>query len=221
MSAPARSLSYRLHRRCREQRRALAAEVQFYSDHESFLDGLTQFIGNALKAGSAVIVVATESHRERLLPRLQSHGLDIAGAIGQGRYISLDAAEALSTFIFKGVPDPVRFLKLFGNLIATAEAAKKERGRVVVFGEGVHLLCAQGNAGAAIQVEKLANQLAKTYDVNILCGYSLGSAQGGMDSHISVQSIQQCIPGEDGSLCRSFCTGASSVPCSGPKGTRT
>jgi hypothetical protein len=39
-------------------------------------------------------------------------------------------------------------------------------------------------AEAAIQVEKLGNQLAKTYDVDILCGYSLGSVQGGMNRHI-------------------------------------
>ena len=149
------------------------------------LDDLTQFIGAALKAGNAAIVVATESHRDSLLPRLQAHGLDIGAAIEQGRYISLDAADALSTFMLNGMPDPVRFLKLFGNLIATAaKAAKGEQARVAVFGEMCHLLWAQGNAEAAIQVEKLGNQLAKTYDVDILCGYSLGSVQGGMDSHI-------------------------------------
>jgi len=83
-----------------------------------------------------------------------------------------------------GMLDPARFLNLFGNLIVTAaEAAKGEQSRVAVFGEGVHLLWAQGNAEAAIQVEELCNELAKTYDVDILCGYSLGSVQGGMDSY--------------------------------------
>jgi argonaute-like protein implicated in RNA metabolism and viral defense len=82
-------------------------------------------------------------------------------------------------------PDPARFLKLFGNLIATAgEVAKGEESRVAVFGEGVHLLWAQGNAEAAIQVEELGNQLAKTYQVEIQCGYCLGSVLGGMDSQI-------------------------------------
>jgi predicted ATP-dependent protease len=82
-------------------------------------------------------------------------------------------------------PDPARFLKLFGNLIATAgEVAKGEESRVAVFGEGVHLLWAQGNAEAVIQVEELGNQLAKTYQVDIQCGYSLGSVLGGMDSQI-------------------------------------
>ena len=61
---------------------------------------------------------------------------------------------------------------------------REKEAAVAVFEECVHLLWAQGNAEAAIQVEKLGNQLAKTYDVDILCGYSLGSVQGGMNSHI-------------------------------------
>ena len=83
------------------------------------------------------------------------------------------------------MPDPVRFLNLLGNLIVTASGAtKEEQARVAIFGECVHLLWAQGNAEAAIQFEKLGNQLARTYHVDILCGYSVRSVQGGMDSHI-------------------------------------
>ena len=48
----------------------------------------------------------------------------------------------------------------------------------------MQLLWAQGNAEAAIQVEKLTNQIAKTYDVDILCGYDVERVQGGMNSHI-------------------------------------
>jgi DNA-binding NarL/FixJ family response regulator len=160
-------------------------EAGFYSDDRFVLDDLTQFIGAALKAGNSAIVVATKSRRDSLLPRLQAYGLDIGAAIEQGRYIALDAADALPTFMLRGMPDPVRFLKVLGNLIATAaEAAKGEQARVAIFGEMCHLLWAQGNAEAAIQVEKLGCQLVKTYDVDILCGYSLSSVQGGMDSHI-------------------------------------
>jgi len=157
----------------------------FYSDDQCLSDDLTEFIGAALMVGNAAIVVATESHRDSLLQRLQTYGSDIGAALEQGRYISLDAADTLSTFLINGIPDPVRFLKLFGSLIATAaEAARGEQARVAVFGEMCHLLWAEGNADAAIQVEKLGNQLANTNDVDILCGYSLASVQGGMDSHI-------------------------------------
>ena len=44
------------------------------------------------------------------------------------------------------------------------------------------------NAEAAVQIEKLGNQLAKIYDVDILCGYSLGGVEIGMEDHI-VQQI--------------------------------
>ena len=78
--------------------------------------------------------------------------MDIAAAIEQGGYISMDAADALSTFMINGMPDPDRFLNLFGNLIVTAaERCEGEQARVAVFGEGVHLLWAQGNAEASIR----------------------------------------------------------------------
>jgi len=160
-------------------------EAGFYSHDRFVLDNLTRFIGAALKAGNAAIVVATESHRDSLLPRLQAYGLDVGAAIEQGRYIALDAADALPTFMLRGMPDSVLFLKLLGDLIGTAaKAAQGEQARVAIFGEMCHLLWAQGNAEAAIQVEKLGNQLVKTYDVDILCGYSLSSVQGGMDSRV-------------------------------------
>jgi DNA-binding NarL/FixJ family response regulator len=160
-------------------------EAGFYSDDLGFLDDVTQFIGTGLKAGGAAIAVVTEAHRDSLLPRFRARGLDIAAAIEEGRYISVDAAEALLKFMINDLPDPVRFLKVLGNLISTtAEAVTGKQARVAIFGEMCHLLWAQGNAEAAIQVEKLGNQLIKTYDVDILCGYSLSSVQGGMDSHI-------------------------------------
>jgi CheY-like chemotaxis protein len=160
-------------------------EVGFYSDDQLFLDDVTKFIGTALLAGDAAIVVATESHREGLLPRLQAQGVDIAAVIEQGKYIAVDVAEAVSTFMIDGMLDPARYLNLFGNLIATAAGARKgKQGRIAVFGEGVHLLWAQGNAEAAIRVEKLANQLAEAHGVDILCGYGLSKAQGGMDNQI-------------------------------------
>jgi CheY-like chemotaxis protein len=160
-------------------------EAGFYSDGRGFLEDLTQFIGAALRIGNAAIVVATESHRDSLLPRLQAYGLDVGAAIEQGRYIALDAADALSTFMLNGMPDPARFMKVLGDLVATeAKAGKGEQARVAIFGEMCDQLWAQGNAEAAIQVEKLGNLLVKRYDVDILCGYSVGSVQGGMETHV-------------------------------------
>ena len=91
----------------------------------------------------------------------------------------------LTALMVHGMPDPARFLKCLGDLIVRAtKAAKGQQRRVAVFGECVYLLWAQGNVKAAVQFEKLGNQLARMYDVDILCGYSLGSVRVDIDSHI-------------------------------------
>jgi DNA-binding NarL/FixJ family response regulator len=151
-------------------------EVQFYSDDESFLDGFTRYIEVALLNGNAVIMVATESHQKRLLQRLQDHGVMIADAIKQGRCLPLDVVDTLSTFMVNDLPDPMRFYKVVGDLIATAaQATAGEPSRVTICGECASILWAQGNADAAIQVEQLCNQLTKHYEMDILCGFSLSS----------------------------------------------
>ena len=162
--------------------------VGFYSNDQRLLDDLTRFVGAALKAGNAAIVAATESHRTRLLPSLQAYGVDVDAAIEHGRYIALDAAETLSAIMVNDLPDPVRFLELLGDLIVAAtEAAEGKHPRVSVFGECVHLLWAQGNAEAAMQMEKLGNKLTKIHNVDIFCGYSVGGVEGEMDDHVFQQ----------------------------------
>ena len=153
-------------------------EVAFYSDDEAFVFGFTRFIEAALQAGNAVIVVATESHRNRLLQRLQEHGVDVAAAMEQGRYVSLDVAETLSTFMVNDLPDSARCLKVAGDLVMeAAKAAQGEAPRVAICGEIAPSLWAQGKADAAIQVEHLWDEIAKNCKVDILCGYVLNSSQ--------------------------------------------
>jgi DNA-binding NarL/FixJ family response regulator len=147
-------------------------EVEFYSDDEAFVVGFGRFIQAALEVGGAVIVVATYAHRESLLRRLREHGVDILTALEQGRYASLDVAATLSTFMVNDLPDPVCFLEVVSDLIASA-ARSTPGGRVAICGECGSTLWAQGHADAAIQVEQLCNQIAKRYEMDILCGFSL------------------------------------------------
>src|SRR5882724_9947925 len=145
-------------------------EVLFYSDDAVFLDSFTRFIAAALKSGNAAIVVATKPNLDSLIQGLKAECVDVDGAIQQGTYISLDAADTLSTIMVNGLPDPVRFFEGFSRVIETAsKAATAEHPRVVLFGEAVALLRAEGKTDAAILFEQLGNNLAKTYKVDILC----------------------------------------------------
>jgi len=164
-------------------------EVLFYSDDTVLLDRVTRFIAAALRAGNAAIVLATKSHRDSLLQRLKAEGVDTDGALQQGTYISLDATDTLSAIMVNGLPDPVRFFGgIGGSIEAAARAAKSEEPRVVMFGEAVALLQAEGNVDAAIRFEQLGNDLPKVHKVDILCAYSLRSFHGKENEHV-FQSI--------------------------------
>ena len=154
-------------------------EVAFYGDDDSFLIRCTRFIGAALGNGDAVTVIMTPSHRNRLRQKVESEGCDIAAAMQQGRYVALEPSDVLSTFLVNGQPDAARFMKAAGDLIATAlNAATGKRPRVAVCGESAAVLHADGKAEAAVEMERLWNELANVYDVDSLCGYPIERFRG-------------------------------------------
>jgi hypothetical protein len=149
-------------------------KVEFYSDDAALVRGFADHIEAALQAGNAVIVASTGPHRKSLFERLHDHGLDMVTAIARGRYVALDVDDILSTFMENDLPDPVRFFRVAGGLIAAAlGTTTAQPARVLVCGECTSVLWAQGKPDAAIQVEQLCNQLIQRYDIEILCGFSL------------------------------------------------
>jgi PAS domain S-box-containing protein len=151
-----------------------AHSVQFYGDDAFLLDELSGFVGSALGAGDAAVVIATRTHRDGLARRLEERGLNISLAVAQGRYVALDAAETLSKFMHTGQPDPALFTGLVGGIVARAAgAAMSERPRVAAFGEMVSLLWAEGKPEAAIRLEQLWNDLARTHAFDLRCAYPM------------------------------------------------
>jgi hypothetical protein len=149
------------------------------------LDTFARLIAVALKAGDTAIVVATDSHRETLALRLTTKGLDVDAVTQQGTYISLDAADTVSTLMVKDMPDPARVFEVVGGILAAAaKAAKRKNCRVVASGECSPLLWAQGKPDAAIRLEQLWGEVCRIFDVDILCGYALSSFHGEEDEHV-------------------------------------
>jgi PAS domain S-box-containing protein len=148
--------------------------VQFYGDDGVLLHELEGYIGTALTRGSSAIIIATSGHIDNLAHKLKGQGIDLAKATAESRYIALDATELLSKFMVDGQPDPVLFAETVGSVIAhAAGTSRDETRRVVAFGEMVALLWAEGKPEAAIQLEKLWNQLAKTYSFSLHCAYPI------------------------------------------------
>ena len=148
--------------------------VQFYTDDIALVDAIARFIGGALGAGDAAVIIATDAHRSGIVERLKA-GIDAARATQQERLVMLDAKETLARFMARGLPDARLFEQAIGPTIDQVRAATKdpEGVRVAAFGEMVAILWAEGNHRAAIQLEKLWNNLIKTRSFSLRCAYPM------------------------------------------------
>lgn len=149
--------------------------AQIYESDAFLLDSLRGFIGAGIAAVDTCIVVATWAHRDRLAECLRADGLDVPALVASGRYVPLDAAELLSTFMVAGLPDPDRFSQVVGAVVARAAEGRRH---VRIFGEMVALLWMEGNYPAAIQLEELWNDLHKTHAFSLFCGYPMQGLEG-------------------------------------------
>ena len=153
-----------------------AHDVQFYCSDEFLLESLVPFISNTLQKRGAAVIVATKAHRDGLAHRLESRGVGLSEAVQQGRYVALDAAETLASFMVKGLPDPRLFSEVIGGVITQASAAAgSQSSKLAVFGEMVALLWQRGNTRAVIELEQLWNELGRSHSFSLRCGYPLGS----------------------------------------------
>ena len=150
-------------------------EILFFPDDAFLLDTFSRAVADALNAGNAAIVLVTEPHMALLLQRLEKQGLDVGHAIQEGSYIPLDVTKALSAMMVGGLPDPVRFLDgITGIIEAATKATKTKQPRIVLCGEGVALLWAEGKEDAAIRVEQLCDELAQSHEeLDVLCAFPL------------------------------------------------
>jgi len=151
-------------------------EILFCSDEAVLLDTFARVVEAAVNTGNAAIVLVTEPHRALLLQRLEEQGLDVGRAIQGGTYIALDANKAISAIMVRGLPDPVRFFGGISGFIDVAiKAARTKQPRIVVCGESVALLRAEGKGDAAIRLEQLCDELARTHEVDVLCAQPLNA----------------------------------------------
>jgi len=174
--------------------------VQFYGDDGFLLDELSRFIGTALGAGESAVVIATKEHRDGLARRLKSWGLDTTWPTTQGRYVAVDAAETLAKFMLQGWPDAARFAEVVGGLIERVKTASGgEARRVAAFGEMVALLWIEGKADAALRLEELWNDLARTHAFSLRCAYPMSSFCRGEHGDLLLKICAEhsaVIPGE-------------------------
>lgn len=146
--------------------------VHVYEHEEDLITRLCAIVSTSLRLGDAVLVVATGDHRIRLLAELENAGIDVCSAALEQRYIMLDAAETLATFMLDGFPDATRFSTSLGTVLEDARARAKSKNQgLTVFGEMVAVLWNGGQKEAALALEDIWNSALAGSTFNLHCAY--------------------------------------------------
>jgi CheY-like chemotaxis protein len=151
-------------------------DVLFCSSDAVLVGAFSRFIAGVLHEGNAVIVAVTEAHDQSLQRALRASHVDFALAIRQQRYVSVNISELLAKVMINGWPDPTRFLNAAGDLVT--ESARRATGRhakVAGCGECAPTVWARGHVEAAIQLEHLWDEIAKSREMDVLCAYPLAA----------------------------------------------
>jgi hypothetical protein len=142
--------------------------VQIYENDESFLDLLTGFVSDGVKADECAVVIATAAHLTALDERLAASGHMVPSLISNCQYIPLDAEETLSKFMVNDWPDEQLFNKVISEVLMKA---KTNNRKVRAFGEMVAILWAKGQVGATVRLEHLWNRFCENEAFCLFCAY--------------------------------------------------
>ena len=148
--------------------------VRFYDSSDALCKIVGDFLGEGLGTGLPGIVIATPEHLELIEQQLHMRGFDLPRLKAAGDFIVLDADKMLSAFMVDGMPDTALFR---GAMIPVIEQACRGRTDCVIraYGEMVDVLWRAGHTVAATKLEMLWNELARTHEFSLLCGYAMGN----------------------------------------------
>lgn len=146
--------------------------VQFHANDSQFLDDVSQLVGARLRSGEPVVIVANEATRRGVAQRLQARQLDLATLAEQGQYVAHDSALALSQAMHKGKPDSRTIATMINDLDRLRPAIPPgPRNRLTIVGDMAISLCRNGDFEAALELERIWNELTLPLPFFTLCSY--------------------------------------------------
>ena len=147
--------------------------VRFYESDGALARIVAEFLHAGLDRESPGIVVATSSVRGEIIRELTNRSMDVVELQRSHDLLLLDARETLSTFMEDGRPDARKFKDQMCQVIHRVSGDRTDC-TVRIFGQMVDVLWQDGERDAAIRLEVLWNQLARTEAFSLLCGYAMG-----------------------------------------------
>jgi hypothetical protein len=144
-------------------------DVQFYDDDQQLATSIGRYLAEGIRFAQPAIVIATPQHRRAFAAVMRTLGVDVEG-LHDSQLVWLDARETLSAFMQGHRPDAELFEATVGNVFEKL-IGTRHYVTVRAYGEMVDVLWRDGKQDAAIELEKLWNDLASKYSFSLLCAY--------------------------------------------------
>ena len=147
-----------------------AHEMHVYPDHPSLESDLASFIKKSLKAGKSVLCLMAPRHRTGIMECLQAQGVDAHAAMADGRFVPADVGELLPRFMIDGRVDRERLLGIATKLVESLKRLNSGAG-ICSCGEVAPILWDLGDGEAALEIERIWDELGKRYAMGTYCTY--------------------------------------------------
>jgi DNA-binding NarL/FixJ family response regulator len=146
--------------------------VQFHMNDRFFLDEVSRLVGSALRSGEPVVVAAEQATRDGLADRLHAQELDLGRLASRGQFVAHDSAKALSRVMHGGHPDRDFLTEMVDDLERTRVASvNRPDCRLTMVGDLNVSLCRNGDIEAAIEVERIWDDLTSGLPLFTVCSY--------------------------------------------------
>ena len=148
--------------------------VQFHANDGHFLDEVSEAVSATLRSGEQVVIVTCEATRIGVAQRLQARQMNLTLLAERGQYVEQDSALAVSQMMHDGRPDKERLGEIIHGLdLLRLAVSNGARSRLTIFGDMTVSLCRNGDFEAALEIERIWNELTRPLPFFTICSYPI------------------------------------------------
>jgi CheY-like chemotaxis protein len=146
--------------------------VQLHPDDLSYLDTVGEIVETTLRSGDPVVIVTTEATRAGITRRLQACHLNVSALIERRQYLEHDSPFILSLLVKEGRVDEARLQQYADDFDRfRLSAPGGSGGRLTIVSDVAISLCRNGDFEAALDVERIWNELTGALPFFTVCSY--------------------------------------------------
>ncbi len=151
----------------------------FYADETARLDDYLRLAEGAHRDGRVFVLVADGSRHDQLDRSLRARGIPVDRLASEGRHVFVDVATTLASTMADGRLDEARLRDAVADIFEQITAtAGRHRLRIIFCAEDGAGLWNEGQPDAAVQLERLWNELSTGWAIDTLCAYDVDARRG-------------------------------------------